>query len=250
VSTTIATITTTLRRTPPQALLRKVTQRVTGVWHQRRFERIEAADGFDQQWGTDTKSPHLDIASLTDRTNGQHATVYWPTHVSEFNKMLDSLLHHPDPTWAVEARERTLVDVGCGKGRTAMVASDRSFRRVIGIDFANDLLRVAEANARRFRGGAWGSPIEFHQADATEWDMPLEPLVIYLYHPFEREVTRPFVLRLAASLRATPRPCSVIYLNPVHEDEFLSTGLFERQYFSGRYADNRYSLLRFTGARP
>jgi SAM-dependent methyltransferase len=178
-------------------------------------------------------------------SNAEAATIYWPVHVRDFDRMLDSVIHHADERWRVNPTDRTFIDVGSGKGRAALVASDRGFASVIGVDFAESYVDLAGANARKFRNGELCSPVSFIHADATEWDMPTKPLLVYFFHPFDERVMVPFVARLMASLQASPRPCTIIYLNPVHEDVLLSTGQFERQYVHGRYADNRYSLLRY-----
>jgi hypothetical protein len=50
--------------------------------------------------------------------------------------------------------------------------------------------------------------------DATAFDPPREPLVIYSFNPFGKKIMQRFVERLVASLRAHPRDCYFIYLNP------------------------------------
>jgi hypothetical protein len=49
--------------------------------------------------------------------------------------------------------------------------------------------------------------------DATKFDPPREPLVIYCFNPFGKKIMQQFVERLVASLRAHPRDCYFIYLN-------------------------------------
>jgi hypothetical protein len=56
--------------------------------------------------------------------------------------------------------------------------------------------------------------IEVLNTDATHVELPLEPLVLYLYNPFTEVVMRRFVQHVANSLRAHPRRCTVVYRVP------------------------------------
>ncbi len=44
------------------------------------------------------------------------------------------------------------VDFGSGKGRALLVAADFAFRRIIGVEFSEELHRIAETNLRVYRG--------------------------------------------------------------------------------------------------
>jgi hypothetical protein len=71
-------------------------------------------------------------------------------------------------------------------------------------------------------------PIQVILGDAADFDPPREPLVIYLYNPFGREVITKVLENLRASLSEYPRSCWIVYVNPVHhelfdESEFLVT---------------------------
>lgn len=107
------------------------------------------------------------------------------------------------------------IDIGCGKGRAAIVASERPFRHVIGVEIAPVLAGVALANAQIVRAGFPNRPaIEVVTGDAASFDFPAEPLVLFLYQPFERPVMRAVLARLEASLAAHPRAMILLYVYP------------------------------------
>ena len=83
----------------------------------------------------------------------------------------------------------TFVDMGSGKGRMLFVAAEYPFRKVIGVEFANELHDEAVANIRRYKHAKRRcGDIESVHADAAEFEFPNENLVIYLFNPFGPEV--------------------------------------------------------------
>ena len=73
--------------------------------------------------------------------------------------------------------EFTFIDIGCGKGRTLLLASEFRFKRVIGVELSEELAAVARRNAQRYRGGVGRSPIEVLALDGGLYDFPPEPSV-------------------------------------------------------------------------
>jgi hypothetical protein len=52
--------------------------------------------------------------------------------------------------------------------------------------------------------------------DAAEFEMPLTPLVLYLFNPFRPAVLIPVLERLQRSLDSHPRDVIFVYLAPFH----------------------------------
>ncbi len=110
----------------------------------------------------------------------------------------------------------TFIDYGCGKGRALIVASERPFRRVIGLEIAADLAATARRNASIMRASHPERPsIEIIEGDAASFVPPPGPLVLFFYQPFEMPVMRQVIAQFSASLNADPRPAVVIYVHPV-----------------------------------
>jgi SAM-dependent methyltransferase len=129
----------------------------------------------------------------------------------------------PDP------EHYTFIDIGCGKGRALVVASERRFARLLGIELVADLADAARRNAAVIAARhKERPPIEVVRADAATFEYPPQPLVIFLYQPFEMPVMRKVVAQLQASLAAAPRPVIVLYVNPALARAFDGAAVLER----------------------
>jgi len=98
-----------------------------------------------------------------------------------------------------------LVDYGCGKGRVLHWRPNvRSSRRRV--ELSEDLPPSAVGNIAKARNcGALRAPVLMHHQDATEYEVPKEPLVIYLFNPFGEKVITRVLDAIQSSLRETPR---------------------------------------------
>ena len=161
---------------------------------------------FDERHATDTagsvEPEHLGIA---DDQRRRDAILYLPSPTSITRWMLDEV--------AVDTPATTFVDLGCGKGRVLLVAAERPFQRVLGVEISTQLAAVARQNAERYRPPpALRSAIDVLDADVTTVDLPATDLLIHLYHPFDPAVSAAVLHRLEASLAATPRRVTIAYL--------------------------------------
>ena len=112
----------------------------------------------------------------------------------------------------------TFIDLGSGKGRTLLMASEYPFRRVAGVELLPELNRVAEENLRKFSSDRRQcKDVETICADARDYVFPAEPLVLYLFHPLPEAGLGQVMQNLASSLRESPRRVIVIYHNPLLE---------------------------------
>src|SRR5262249_16864475 len=96
----------------------------------------ERTEAFDKRFGTDTAAPVF----RGDRKPG--AYFYVATTASLIYEILASLELQPD-TFA-------FVDMGSGKGRALLVASEFAFARIVGIELSPQLHRIATENIRRY----------------------------------------------------------------------------------------------------
>ena len=108
----------------------------------------------------------------------------------------------------------TFLDLGCGKGRGLIVASEFSFRRVMGIEIDAALCRICRANAAAIRARFPARPvIEVSEGDATVLALPPGDLVVFIYHAFGLALLQRLVERLMVA--GESRSLFVIYQNPV-----------------------------------
>ena len=181
---------------------RAVHETVTG---RRPYEPAEDLT-FDERHGTDTAgSVEPDQLGIADQVTRSNAILYLPSPLRVTNWMLDHV--------GVDPSERTFVDLGCGKGRVLLVAAQRPFRRVVGIEVSEQLADIAADNAERYTGPPpRRAGIDVVTADVTTVDLPATDLLIHAYHPFGTEILAGVLARLDTSLQATPRRVTFAYL--------------------------------------
>ena len=178
----------------------------------RRLKRRKLAelsrDGFDAVHGTDTAGVLIGRELGRRVTRAGHLVMpYETTSESAVRMALDSL--------SVDFARSVFVDLGCGKGKPLMIASAYPFRRLIGVDISPACIAVARRNVARYRPAKIDpSRVELRVQDATDFEFPLDPLVVYLYNPFPGAVLEAVVANLEVSLGERPRQVAVIYVNP------------------------------------
>lgn len=128
---------------------------------------------------------------------------------------LPAKLPAPGPVHNSGANSLRLSDLGCGKGRSLVVASELPFRKIVGIEIAPDLAKTARVNAavvdKRFPRRTL---IEVTTGDASLAPLPEGDLVIFLYHSFGENLLRHLVTRLVEA--APGRTIFFVYENPAY----------------------------------
>jgi hypothetical protein len=106
------------------------------------------------------------------------------------------------------------------------MASRLPFRRLIGVEFSPELTAVGERNVDVWRQRHPHCPdIELLCQDATTYDFPDEPLLVYMYNPFEAAVLRKVLANLRASMERSPRRVLLIMTDrTVALDALTSSG--------------------------
>ena len=117
-------------------------------------------------------------------------------------------------------------DLGCGKGRVlAQAAAMFPFARVIGVERSPEMVEAARANMalmserRRLRAQS----VAIEEADITEWEVPPDLTVAYMFNPFRGEVFAAAVQRLIASYDHHPRRLRIVYSAPKEHDALINT---------------------------
>jgi hypothetical protein len=137
---------------------------------------------------------------------------------------------------SIDYQQFTFVDLGSGKGRTLLMASDYPFRRIVGVELLPELHRVAEENIRRYRSEKQECHrIESVCADAAEFVLPQEPLVVYLFNPFPESVLERVIENLQAGARKGQRPLYVLYHNPLLERALARSPLLKKMRATTSY---------------
>ncbi len=164
---------------------------------------------FDRAHGTDTGGLIPADRLRTPHPSSAHITAYYPMSPSRFQGAIDLWLRSP-PTHPIE--QHTFVDLGCGKGRALLLASELPFRQALGVELHPRLVAIARRNLCRWQAAHRDRcPTGVLQADAADLRLPPGPCLLYLFHPFAEPVTR----RLINHLRSQqPASLDIIYFNP------------------------------------
>jgi Methyltransferase domain len=186
-------------------------------YHARRREFIAAIDRrFDSELGLDTGGiiwpKHLDGVGL----NWEHGTRYEGVFPEIFRAALDAVKVTPS--------DFVFLDIGAGKGRAMVMAHDIGFGRIIGIEYSPALVETCKENFHKIAAaGRDYSNVEIHCADACEFQLPTDPLLIFLFNPFGAAVMSQFCSRIVESLAAHPRAVRIIYGNPICDDLLMQS---------------------------
>ncbi len=136
---------------------------------------------------------------------------------------------------AVAAEGRTFIDMGSGRGRVLLMASERPFRSVVGVEFAAELHESTLENLRRFPVARMQCrDVRSVHEDAAAYEFPVDPLVVFFCNPFSEKIMEVVVTNLADSYARHPRPVVVVYHQQVREGKFTTTNnlkLLDRQAF-------------------
>ena len=172
---------------------------------------------FDQMHGVDTSglvpAKHL----LTGHANDEHITAYYGVAPS----ILRALIGHwrecvpPHPI-----EDYTFIDVGAGKGRALLVASEYSFRKVVGIELNPAMAAIARQNVEHWTRAhredptaARLAPIELFEQDALDFELPQTPTLLFLFHPFEAPVLKQLLRRIETQFARRPGTLDLLYVN-------------------------------------
>jgi hypothetical protein len=111
----------------------------------------------------------------------------------------------------------TFVDIGAGKSRTLLLASRYNFGRIVGVEFAKELVDCSKRNIAGFKSD-WQEcrDLAIVEADAAQFELPNTPLVLFFYNPFSQNVFDAVLGNVIASLKAHQRNCYVIYGSSSH----------------------------------
>ena len=171
---------------------------------------------FDQLHKTDTGGLIPGPALASGHASDAHITAYYAIAPSILDTLIDLWQQTPPP----HAIDRyTLLDVGAGKGRAILTASQHPFHQVTGIEINPKLAIIARANISAFTRSPNASPlapIGLLEGDALEVALPDTPTLALLFHPFEIYVLRRFIARLEQQYAERPGSLDLVYVNAEH----------------------------------
>ena len=192
----------------------------------RRTPSIEAKrHPFDERYGVETGGLIAGGELHSGHAHDGFNTAYYAMAPSRFQRVMECwIADESHPT----LEEYNFVDLGCGKGRAVMMASEFGFREVVGVELHAALARVAEVNVAVWSAaGRAVCPVRIVCRDATEFVFPSGPCLLYLFHPFTAPVLQRLIERIEVQFAERPGLLDLIYFNPEAGELLEKHGGFE-----------------------
>lgn len=184
---------------------------------------------FDLLHNVDTAG-RISLGQLSiDAENWEYGNAYQPITPDEFHEMMQAA--------GDVAAGRVFVDFGCGKGRAILLASGYLFKRIVGVEFASELAEVACKNLQSYHNPCQVCrDLEVVLKDAALYPIPDDPLVLFFFNPFGMEIMTSVVRNVYRSLAHNPRPVTVIYNTPEHDELWAKVPSLRRTISTGGYS--------------
>jgi SAM-dependent methyltransferase len=181
--------------------------------------RKPAVHPFDVAHGTETSGLLSGkIIARGTTAKPEDLTAYYGIAPSILRAVLDLWLQKLHPLAPIE--RTVFLDVGAGKGRAMLLASEYPFLRVEGVELNPTLAEVTRRNISIWESTQQTtilSPLLLREADATRVGLPREPILAHLFHPFEDRLLRRFLRHVERDLAEHPRPFDLLYVNAEHD---------------------------------
>lgn len=165
---------------------------------------------FDRANGTDT-SGSVSAEELRARSShpaSVHTNLYGGSQPSVVRQALATL---------PQLETCCFVDLGCGKGRPLLVASEFPFRKIVGVELFENLAEVARTNASVVsERHPERTPIQIEVGNAAAYPIPAGDVVLFMYHAFGKELVAKVVRAIEAALEAESRRLYVVSYNPAN----------------------------------
>ncbi len=196
---------------------------------ERRRQRYGDAD-YDWEHRVNTTSAAV---GWRDRLLGVFHSPYQPTESVLFHEMIAALSAQTNFTFP----DFTFIDLGSGKGRTLLMASDYPFRRIVGVELLPALNQIAQENLAQYKNESQKCfALESICADGTEFPFPAEPTLLFLFNPLPETGLRRVITNLEQSLQEHSRIVYVLYHNPLLEHVLAESAALKKIGGTHQYA--------------
>jgi hypothetical protein len=147
-----------------------------------------------------------------------------PAKMEGASRNASSIAYMPSPAWftatilkdlGLRYNEYSFIDLGSGMGRAVFAAAAFPFRKVVGVEFSDELHQIAQRNFAKVSGTLKAAAVELICQDAQEYTFPSGNCVIYLYNPFREAVMQTVLNNLDRHYANDPAELYVIYYSPV-----------------------------------
>jgi hypothetical protein len=178
----------------------------------------------DYDWEHSVNTTRSNVGFYTQLRAGLLGGAYYASDPWIFEQIMQAM--------PIDFSQFTFIDLGAGKGRALLMASDYPFQRIIGVEFMPDLCRAAEENIASYSVSSNDRQkcrqMEMVCQDACDFQFSAEPLVVYLFNPFSEPVFVKVLENLRLSLQGKPREVYVAYRYTEHEKLLTAANWLEK----------------------
>jgi hypothetical protein len=173
---------------------------------------------FDEEHGTETSGLVSGGGLFSGHEHDRFSVAYYGVSPS---RMRRAFARWRETAGTVGVEGYSFVDIGSGKGRAMMLASELPFREVVGVELNASLHQVAEKNLEMWHeSGRALSPMRLVQGDALGLSLPSGRLLIFLYNPFLAPMMRRLLERVDAVAGDRRGEIDLLYVVPQQEAVF------------------------------
>ena len=193
----------------------KATNTLRLIDHKAKWWRFDAQmkrehlinQAFDRRHGTDTADEtSLVLTGVPEELAARGNNLYRPLWESEFHAALAALNIRFDGF--------TFIDVGSGKGKLMMLASNYPFARIIGVEYSPGLHAIAQANIARYHSPTQRcKKLEAVLSDALQYRLPDGPMVCLIFNALDPSTMRMVMKNIENEVSLRDAPAYVIYVN-------------------------------------
>jgi SAM-dependent methyltransferase len=168
------------------------------------FRSKIADNNYDKRNLTDTATRiENEQLAMPNAEAQSHATCYRTSSERFIGYLIEQL--------RINYQEYDFVDIGCGKGRVLLVASNFPFRSICGIELSQLAFQIAEKNIRTYRSiDRKCFNIHIRNLDARDFEPDVANTVYYFFEPFDTDVLKAVVTKLASKLRGRGKTIYVV----------------------------------------
>jgi len=169
---------------------------------------------FDMKYKVETINTLMLGELEIDSPNKAHGHYYEGTNTYVFNQVFSQI--------KIDAAKHVFVDFGSGKGRAMILAAERGFRKIIGVEFSKELVDICHKNLEIFKSNTkTKSEFKVIHADAADYAIPNEASFLYFSNPFDEILIAKVIVNILKSLDAFPREMIVMHLFPQGNRAFV-----------------------------
>ena len=170
-----------------------------------------------------------------DSENIKSGIPYQPTFYYFFKKAMKGINNEN-----INFRDSCFIEFGCGTGRVLNMAQSYNFNKIIGVEFAEELVSICNEKIKSYNH----KNIEVYKMDASIYKIPEDANVMFFNNPFDDKIMLKVIENIRLSYNQKSRIIYIIYLNPMQKNCFIANGYKEIFSFHNKEIQ-RISILKF-----